>query len=650
MRSREITKRQPGEGKSPWKKTDKCVQAEIKNRVEAFRLNLYTKVLEKDKLHQEFSVNREKRMVVKGMEKMKKQTTGICVAGVPPDGPNDTSYHKSKYFHGGATVSEKQLQKWRVKERKVEKEKIAFKEEYGALPWERNSSEIRFGQSFHIVMGLMGYDGRKIEKIITKHEENKEKGQMSLKIHKKKVGDVFECLRENDDTQNQSGHKQSLKSQSFGSGFSERQFSVDDWESDLIKDYTQSLTQHNPRATRKKPYGRIQSAPEGRISQPSINPAWQAQVEEPKKSTIRVRPHSAILPSSISPRSPMSPKSPSLSARELKSINELSTPDSEFLSVTNTPRSPVTSARELKTVDELNPPDLEASHQNNITSTKGTFVSAKRLNSIQELNTSDAEFKETDADSIVDLADGSKKNETTTVDSPDAALPNDNTDDKGVEARREYAVEDTEAPLYTPKQTDSKESFVRKSSNLAYATRSANASLPSTSINMPCATKPANASFESNPSSNTLQKTRPAKKPTVITSMQRKQSGSAQIAPKTKEPSREKVDATLKVTDSIAMRQLPQWKRDLMREAPPSLAGAKGPEKVNLIMSRSQRRRELQKLVEENVGDVKQICNEERSRRMQSRVKMFMTMMQVQHAAGNLEHVQVHDAGVTSSR
>ena len=62
------------------KKTDRAIQAEIKNKIEILRCQHYTKVLDREKLHQEFSINREQRLVMKAMEKMETHTSGILIS------------------------------------------------------------------------------------------------------------------------------------------------------------------------------------------------------------------------------------------------------------------------------------------------------------------------------------------------------------------------------------------------------------------------------------------------------------------------------------------------------------------------------------------------------------------------------------------
>ena len=53
------------------KKSSKVVEAEMRNKVEARQLLLVTKVLDRMKAHEAFSVEKDKRAVVNAMEAMK---------------------------------------------------------------------------------------------------------------------------------------------------------------------------------------------------------------------------------------------------------------------------------------------------------------------------------------------------------------------------------------------------------------------------------------------------------------------------------------------------------------------------------------------------------------------------------------------------
>ena len=82
----------------------------------------------------------------------------------------------------------------------------------------------------------------------------------------------------------------------------------------------------------------------------------------------------------------------------------------------------------------------------------------------------------------------------------------------------------------------------------------------------------------------------------------------------------------------LAGRDLPQWKRDLLIEAPPSVFSMRTPLKVGLVMSKAQRKRELEQMVDENIRDIRGLVDREHGRRMQARLKLFLTMNQMEQA------------------
>ena len=85
------------------------------------------------------------------------------------------------------------------------------------------------------------------------------------------------------------------------------------------------------------------------------------------------------------------------------------------------------------------------------------------------------------------------------------------------------------------------------------------------------------------------------------------------------------------------IRRLPQWKRDLMAEAPPGVFSNRESVKVSVVMSKSQRQRELDQLVEENLSDVRTLVMRERARRMKARLNVFITVDTIQHAVAALK-------------
>ncbi|ELT89786.1 hypothetical protein CAPTEDRAFT_210860 [Capitella teleta] len=78
--------------------------------------------------------------------------------------------------------------------------------------------------------------------------------------------------------------------------------------------------------------------------------------------------------------------------------------------------------------------------------------------------------------------------------------------------------------------------------------------------------------------------------------------------------------------DMSAYYRLPRWKRELLMEAPPSVFTARIPVKVPLVMSKGQRKRELEHLKEEAAKDTRGIVMAENRRRTAARVGLMRTL------------------------
>ena len=507
---------------SIFKKTDRNIQAEIRNRVETLKCRLKTRAFDKHKSQQEYSVNREKRMIEKSMEKMKSQTTGMCVAGVPPDGPMDNTHHQSPYFQGTSALSEKRLLKWRVKEKQVQKSKKAFEEELGRFPWEQEEP-VLFGESFQIVMGFMGFDPEQIENMVqTKPETSKPRLHLKLNADT----DVFECLRKESLEERRKKQLQMFKSKSLTS------FCVKEWQSDRVKEYADSLTQP---LKPQRVYRRIQSAPGETVGSKH---AWAESKNEFKL------------------------------ANKPKSAGKLHT------KVEPPPR-----------LDEVN-------------------IGSDNFEQDTEIR---------DLKTEIDVPTGAQ-------DEVDCTDPSDSTNEIQA-ASKINAAYDSQVPLRCPDEVDS---------------------IPVSSPMTKPATNPRNELPVSSQRRFTVHGFAKRKEQNSKTANPQLRRKSLAVIPNKSVRGSGTLNQPETDTDSNSLADrknspsVPQWKKDLLMEAPPGLAGAKGAEKVKLVMSKSQRRRELRQLVEDKTGDVQQIIGEEHRRRQQSRNNMMMTMLQVQQAVENL--------------
>ena len=514
---------------------------------------------------------------------------------MPPDGVHDNTFHKSPYFQGGASISEKRLLKWRAKEKQVEKSNKAFEEELEKFPWEEEDT-VPFGQPFQIVMGLMGYDPAKIEEIVKREQKSDNK----LNLNRVNLEtDVFGCLRKEPDQERRQKQVLMLKSKSFSS-FGERDFSVRDWENDLVKDYTDSLTLVQPPDPQKM-YRRIQSAPEDVIQRACAENGTDQKGIRPK-----IRPQSAQIHSAR------------IQGTQTLPLRKFSTPSR----MSNTCISQISAKHGDECKSANSTINIPVGYVND--SSKGTNA---------EMITNDPANDETDETTMKQLS-FTGKNET--LDRQNEESNEDISDTKSYNMQN--AAYKTQVSFQEPERDAS-----RKSGS-TYATRSRNKASGKEQI------------IDGPNESRNLRNCPPGRRQTLhipqrktsVTQIHNHTARRRISAPSfrgrtTRSPSspsvesfedHEKVLGTPSSTEN--QDKVPHWKRDLMKEAPPSLAGAKGPEKIPLFMSRRQRRRELQQLVEDNVGDVRQICDQEHSRRMQSRMNVMITMRQVQEVVDNL--------------
>ncbi|XP_064628709.1 uncharacterized protein LOC135488163 [Lineus longissimus] len=73
----------------------------------------------------------------------------------------------------------------------------------------------------------------------------------------------------------------------------------------------------------------------------------------------------------------------------------------------------------------------------------------------------------------------------------------------------------------------------------------------------------------------------------------------------------------------------PQWRRELLRDAPPGLYSAAETPKVHLTMSKSARKKELEKMVESNTSNLRDMIISEKERRAQTRMNMQKSMAEL---------------------
>ena len=78
--------------------------------------------------------------------------------------------------------------------------------------------------------------------------------------------------------------------------------------------------------------------------------------------------------------------------------------------------------------------------------------------------------------------------------------------------------------------------------------------------------------------------------------------------------------------------RMSQWRKDLMREAPPGIYSVNTPIKIHLAVSKSQLQKDLGRLVDEHSSNLRHLNDREHERRLQSRMNVYMTMKMVEKA------------------
>ena len=77
---------------------------------------------------------------------------------------------------------------------------------------------------------------------------------------------------------------------------------------------------------------------------------------------------------------------------------------------------------------------------------------------------------------------------------------------------------------------------------------------------------------------------------------------------------------------NLSTRSLPQWKRQLMMEAPPGIFGPALTPRVAVTLSKAERQRELARLVSANSPDISRLLLGEHSRRVRARLRLYFTL------------------------
>ena len=265
-------KKRSGSGKPEWKRTDKAVHAEMKNKLETARLHMQKKFFDRQCTASQWMVEKEKRQAVNAFRRMR-NTSGVSREGRAPDGPTDRKHETSPYFRCQSTLGEKRLQKWRSSEKELERE-LAL-EQLESLPWEKGSGE-EAKENFGRMMRLLGYDVD--DDAVERAGERRKSGSQSASTTRsdksqENLLDVFQCLRlgrgnNNDVINDDPSEMKTILETDVANGDAGRQsrqnddatakpepvktplFSARAWEKQYINDYLSTITSVSARPHR----------------------------------------------------------------------------------------------------------------------------------------------------------------------------------------------------------------------------------------------------------------------------------------------------------------------------------------------------------------------------------------------------------------
>lgn len=586
------------------RRTDKTVQAEVRNKMEGARLGLRNKVFDRQQMRARFHIDKEKRLAAQAMKKMS-STSGLSIEARPPRGPNDLVYEKSQYFYDKSAVRERALVRWRQDEREIERTIYPEEENLLKIPWERDPYE-NLTQTFNQMMRLMGHDVIDEERLVMEgklpHEEVEEAGDKArwerIKLMRCKSApvDPFKSLRKEEDVE---GSK------------TQKEFDVSQWEKTTLQRYTSAITQpvngSCNTSSGKSPATRISGKEGDTLSEGSFDEVemvscanglnhkagskhWRGQPR------VSVRPHTAGLPGKGVSR----PKSSSIRKRPksafVKACQYVDSvaPDQDSLSQSYH-ETPVKSI-ESTSIDQTNEEGIKT---NILPDNSNHSYEAKHINEVESLDHHAGDDMREPSANIPNSTEATD----CMNDIPESGIPIPDPE-KEVTQERESEVKGH------PKQNGAHISEV---------------SFEDDAIKV--GLKEINPDQEDLPYLYKNDKAQVRKKHRPRSAVSRASSASGFFY---EDEELIGMDQEMK----SLYKSLPQWKRDLLMEAPPCVYSMRAPIKIGVVMSRAQRKRQLEHLVDENASDVRGLLVEEHRRLWKARMSLFMTLHKMENALG----------------
>ena len=235
------------------KSTASAVQAEMRNKQEAARLQLCTRMLERHKAHTRRVFDKDRRDVMAFM-RATRRSSGMSGEGVALSGPHDRNFADTDYARH--SMSRKRLSMWRSAEAKIQKL-------IGPV-WMRSEPEVdgvdRSEAKLRVVMGMMGFSDAEADQVV-QHVERETQAQeqpqldrraiylrnrkckhlldMDLK-HFRSREDVFAKLRTPE--MEPPKPKSAFPPKEKPDPLQVREFPLDKWQSLLFDEYTRTVT------------------------------------------------------------------------------------------------------------------------------------------------------------------------------------------------------------------------------------------------------------------------------------------------------------------------------------------------------------------------------------------------------------------------
>ena len=668
---------------------DKAVEAQRKNKLETAQLSLFNAMVDRKKVHAIVSLNREKDELRAGMKRMRK-TTGFCKQGLPPAGPEDKDHKKSPYFQTLGHVSEKRLQKWKNEERALQRILISEEELRPPWEKDSVELAEETLSHLLNLLGYDEEEAKKMLISLKENKEKKddetndessiksqastfEEKQTTIKgrgyLHSASASsfgamstasdpfgriDVFECLRDGTDSNSnpeitmnggrqrpfQSKGLASASADDFSRSSRDSSFSLRDWEKQMTARYKKSLV--NPRERRETP------------GETSDNKSLKSRPKSAPVKTGNALRRRTLLSRRRQKSSEESPEK-GKSLPETTSITDLREEDTEGVNVTDTGMaditpSPPTAPRRPRPHTALPPRAVQAtrglvvdhsrpatayrkapqppaskprSESNSYDEPEGKSNESPSRNGVQKANAfiqsvpksqnNGVKLRKAHAHaSTPDLSSGKKEDELNAIIEEEreevTAIPDRNrkgsVHHKGPAlpvGRRRYSLARPEGC-----SSSSRSTHTGGGGGRFQRSQSLNAdSLPSpTSVHT--SPPPGDANSHSRAAFRSRRHTVAA-----FEDILDDDTGSeAEDEPQSKENE---------------LRA--QWRRNLLKEAPPGFGGRD--EKIRLAVSKSQLRRDMEQMVVEHESDIRETIRKEHMRRMRKRMDIVLTLQKL---------------------